>query len=148
MGTPRELVEAFAEAVPFALREMVGVEAVARGSRPATAADNAADVSAVVRLAAADGESRLIVCFPEQTAAELARRVFAGIVMEVTADLVRDCVGEVANVVAGQAKVLLVGKPAHFTLATPTVHDGPVDSDGGWVIRFESDAGAFGVRLC
>jgi chemotaxis protein CheX len=143
---PRELVDAFTEAVPFALREMAGVEAVVRDSRPATGAEGA-DVSAVVRLAAAGGESRLVLCFPGPTAEALARRVFVGTMAEVSADLVRDCMGEVANVVAGQAKVLLVGTPAHFTLSTPTVEGGPVDVSGGWVIRFESDVGEFGVRI-
>jgi chemotaxis protein CheX len=144
---PRELVEAFTEAVPFALREMAGVEAIVRDSGPATGAESA-DVSAVVRLTATSGESRLVLCFPERTAEALARRVFAGTVTEVSADLIRDCMGEVANVVAGQAKVLLVGTPAHFTLSTPTVQVGPVDVVGGWMIRFESEAGEFGVRLC
>jgi CheY-specific phosphatase CheX len=66
----------------------------------------------------------------------------------VAEDMVRDCMGEVANVVAGHAKALLVGRPSHFTLSTPTVRSGgPVAGNGGWVIRFESDAGAFGAHL-
>jgi chemotaxis protein CheX len=145
--TPRELIDAFTEAVPFALREMAGVEAVVRDSRPATAADNAADVTAVIRLTAAGGESALIVCFPGRTAEALARRVLAVTRSTVTDDLIPDCMGEVANVIAGQAKVLLVGKPAHFTLSTPTVQTGPVELVGGWVIRFESEVGEFDLRL-
>ncbi|HJZ54260.1 MAG TPA: chemotaxis protein CheX, partial [Gemmataceae bacterium] len=98
MDTPDELVEAFTVAVPFTLREMAGVEGVVRESRPATAADGFADLSAVIRLTAAGGEGRLILSFSERTAADLARRVLAGTTDEVAADLVRDCMGEVANV--------------------------------------------------
>ena len=78
METPHELVDAFTEAVPFALRELAGVEAVVREERPATAADNVADLSAVIRLTAAGGEYRLILCFPGRTAEALAGRVLAG----------------------------------------------------------------------
>jgi chemotaxis protein CheX len=145
--TPRELVEAFMEAVPFALREMAGVEAIVRDSRPATAADSAADITAVIRLTAAGGESSLIGCFPGRTAEALARRVLAVTRSTVTDDLIPDCMGEVTNVIAGQAKVLLVGKPAHFTLSTPTVQTGPVGVVDGWVIRFESEVGEFRVQL-
>jgi chemotaxis protein CheX len=147
--TPRELVEAFAESVPPALREMAGVEAVVGESRPAARGDALGDLSATVRLTAADGESRLVLCFPERTAAELARRILAGTTDAVTPDLIADCMGEVANVVAGQAKALLFGTASHFTLSTPVVRTGLTDAvDGGWVIRFGSDAGEFALHLC
>src|SRR5262245_23207950 len=143
-----DVVEAFAAAVPFALREMAGVEAVVRDARQVTAADEFAGLSAVVPLNAATGEGRLVLRLPERTAAELARRVLAGTADDVSADMVRDCAGEVINAVAGQAKALLVGRPSHFTLSTPTVRAGsPVEGVDGWLIRFESDIGSFAVRL-
>ena len=149
MGTLPELVEAVAEAVPLALREMAGVEATACDARPAGAADGFANLSAVVGLTAADGHGWLILSFPERTAAELARRVFAGTTDEVAADLIGDCMGEVANVVAGQAKTLLAGTPSHFTLSTPTVGALPMDlTEGRWVIRFDSEAGEFAAHVC
>jgi CheY-specific phosphatase CheX len=146
---PHELVEAFAAGVPLALREMAGVEAVVRVARPAAAADTIAGLSATIRLTAAGGEGRLILAFPEPTAAELARRILAGTVDEPAADMIGDCMGEVANVVAGQAKALLVGSPAHFTLSTPTVSTGLVAAaDGLWAIRFDSEAGEFTAYVC
>lgn len=149
MDATRELVEAFAEAVPLALREMAGVEVVARDPRPADQADGFADLSAVVSLTAAGGQGQLILSFPERTAAELAQRILAGTVGEPGADMIGDCMGEVANVVAGQAKALLVGSPAHFTLSTPTVRtemgEMPVER---WVIRFDSDVGEFAAHVC
>ncbi|HJZ91238.1 MAG TPA: chemotaxis protein CheX [Gemmataceae bacterium] len=149
MDTPDKLVEAFTAAVPFALREMAGVEAVATKARPATAADEPADLSAVVPLVTPGGDGLLILSLPERTATGLTRRVLAGSVDEVDADMVRDCVGELANVMAGQAKALLVGSPSHFVLSTPKIWTGGLVAGGGrWVILFESDAGDFAVHLC
>jgi chemotaxis protein CheX len=147
VSPPDDLIEAFAAAVPFALREMAGVEAVVRESRPLGADGLSGDVTAVVRLTAA-AVWRFALAVPEATAGALARRVLAGTVDEVSSDMVRDCLGEVANVVAGQAKTLLVGSPNHFVLSVPTVTAGGADAGvGGWLIRFESDAGAFAVHL-
>jgi chemotaxis protein CheX len=150
VGSSDELVAAFVAAVPFAVREMAGVEAVPRNPRPATAADGFAAVSAAVRLTTAGGEGRLVLSFPQKTAAALARRVLAGVVGEPDEAMVRDCVGEVANVVAGQAKALLYGTPSHFMLSTPTVlPEGAAGPPGGrWVIGFGSDAGEFALHLC
>jgi chemotaxis protein CheX len=143
-----ELVGAFTEAVPTTLREMAGVEAVVRDSRPGEMADLSADLVAAVGLTMADGEGRVELCLPERTAVELARRVLAGAVDRPTADLVRDCMGEVANVAAGQAKALLVGTASHFVLSTPVVRaGGRAGGPAGWWIRFESEAGEFGVHL-
>jgi chemotaxis protein CheX len=148
VGTPDELVEAFSAAVPFALRELAGVEAVIREVGPATAAGTTAELAAVVRLASAGGEVHLILGFPQRTAEELARRILTGTAVSPAADLVRDCMGEVANVIAGQAKTLLVGRPAHFTLSAPTVLAGrAANVVDGRAIWFDSDAGAFTVRL-
>ena len=148
MGARNELVEAFASAVPFALREMANVEAVARDAcRNATAPS--ADLFASIRLTAADGEGRLVLCFSTATATALARRVLADVTDDPSEEMVRDCLGEVANVVAGQAKALLVGSPSHFTLSAPTVWvcDAAPPAHECWEIAFASDVGEFTVRL-
>jgi chemotaxis protein CheX len=146
-----DLVEAFASAVGFALREMAAVEAFAGDAHraPTAPADGCAELSAVIRLTAPGGEGRMVLSCPESTATALARRVLVGVADDPPADLVRDCLGEVANVVAGQAKALLVGHPAHFTLSTPTVHTGNLGAPATerWVIPFVSDAGEFTVYL-
>jgi chemotaxis protein CheX len=145
VDTRDELIEAFTAATTFALREMVGVEAVVRESRPAPGAS----LSAVIRLTTAGGEGRLVLSCSESTAAALAARVLAQAVNAVPPEMVRDCLGEVANVVAGQAKVLLVGHPAHFTLSTPTVRAGEAGelAAGTWTIPFASDVGEVTVHL-
>ena len=50
--------------------------------------------------------------------------------------------------VAGQAKRVLVGNPALHAVYAGGPTGGPTDAVGGWVIRFESDAGGFDLRLC
>jgi CheY-specific phosphatase CheX len=148
VNTTHELVEAFSEAVPAALSEMAGVEAVVRETCPASAINPCADLIAGIGLTMAGGEGRLELCLPERTAAELARRVLAETMDPVAEDMVRDCMGEVANVVAGHGKALLVGRPSHFTLSTPVVRAGGlVEGTRGWVIRFESDVGQFSVHV-
>lgn len=148
MSPPDDLVEAFTAAVPFALREMAGVEVVVCESGPATPDRPAADLTAVVGLSAADSKWRFALTASNATAGALTRRVLVGATDDVSFDMIRDCLGEVANVVAGQAKTLLVGSPNHFMLSVPTVTAGGIaDEAGGWVIRLESDAGAFAVHL-
>lgn len=148
MDTPNEFADAFAIAVPFALREMAGVEAVPRGTESARGPEYYASVSAIIGLSTPDGDWRLVVGFPEATAAALARRILAGVAVELSAEMIRDCMGEVANVVAGQAKTLLVGSPFHFTLSTPTVLTGNLSAPpGSREIVFDSDAGEFAACL-
>jgi CheY-specific phosphatase CheX len=147
---PDELVAAIAEAVPFALREMAGVEAYVRHTHPTSAADHFGDMSAIVRLTAACGVTRLVMTYPEKTAAALTRSILTDTTSDVSPDMVRDCIGEVANVIAGQAKALLVGSPAHFTLSTPAVRSGELGLQlpHGRAIAFDSTVGRFTVMLC
>ena len=148
MDRPDEFVEAFAAAVLFALREMAGVEAVVADSGPAAGADDPAAVCAIVRLAGSGGDGCAVLSLPDETATNLARKILAGTSGVLTPDLIRDGMGEVANVIAGQAKTLLVGTPYHFTLSTPEIRaGGPAEGFEGWSIRFESDCGPFVVRL-
>jgi chemotaxis protein CheX len=148
---PDDLVDAFAAAVPFALKEMADVEPVVRESEHERNVDEgSADMSACVRLTTAAGVWRLILSFPERTAAALARRILVETDVEVSPEMIRDCIGEVANVLAGQAKALLVGRTSHFTLSTPTVQVGDLAERTAdrFVIYFDSNVGEFTVHLC
>ena len=151
MDAPDELIEAFTAAVPFALREMAGVEAVARDACPAAGDGRSADLSA---RPPAPTRRRRWATGPELPGGRRPRRWPGGCSPGRTRagrGMVRDCMGEVANVVAGQAKALLVGTPSHFTLSTPSRPAAGAagrDGTGGWVIRFDSDAGEFTVHVC
>jgi CheY-specific phosphatase CheX len=147
VGARDELVEAFTAAVPFAVRELAGVEAVVQDLSPA-AVETAEQIVAGIVLTFADGQGMLVLSFPAKTADELTRRILAGTAAQLSPDLIRDCMCEVANVVAGQAKALLVGSPSHFVLSTPVIATaGPAERTGSCKVRFASDAGPFDVCL-
>ena len=149
METPSEVVSAFVTAVEAALREMAGVEAVALPVRPATGADEFGDLSAVLQLrSGADG--CFVLSVPADTADVIAKRILAEVMPDPSPEMLRDCLGEVANVVAGQAKSLLSGTPYHFLFATPTVVAGRPATVGAsdWLVEFRSDVGAFTFHMC
>jgi CheY-specific phosphatase CheX len=149
LDSPDELLEPFITAVATTLREMAGVEAVVRDTFRADGGEGLADVSAVLRLDA-DTEGWLILSFPRGTAAALAERVLAEVGGEPNEGMIRDCAGELVNVIAGQAKALSFGTPRHFTFSTPTpLTAWPADAAvGRYVVRFDSDAGEFTLHLC
>jgi CheY-specific phosphatase CheX len=144
---PDEMLEALTAAVVTTLREMAGVESSAAARSPA--AESTTDVSVALRTSA-DVERWLILRLPQATAAALARRVLAAVGGEPDQAMVRDCAGELLNVIAGQAKAILFGHPCHFTFTTPMqLTAGPPDgASGGSVIRFASDAGEFTLQVC
>jgi chemotaxis protein CheX len=137
-------LEPFTAAAVVALHEMAGLEAGV-----ADAPECATDVSAAIRLLAdvPGGADRwLVVSFPNGTADDLARRI-----LERPADpeLVRDCLGELANVIAGQAKAALSGTPAHFKLTTPVTAAGPFATPPGERLAagIVSEAGVFVLEV-
>ncbi|MCI0699863.1 MAG: chemotaxis protein CheX [Planctomycetia bacterium] len=149
MNSPDEVIGALAEAVSTALREMAGAEPALRDSYSATGREGFADVSALLSVTTATGEGYLVLSATEPVATALARRVLAGSGRELDAGVIRDCLGEVVNVIAGQAKTLLFGTPYHFILSTPTVGSG-IPSLGNtqrWVANFDSDFGELTLHV-
>jgi chemotaxis protein CheX len=146
------LREAFVAAVGAALSEMAGVEAVVREVLPKTPDAPLGGILAVLELQSALA-GPLVLAFPEATASSLASRVLTGVTGEVDASLVRDCVGEIANVVAGQAKAMLAGTAFHFTFAIPKVVMDeapvlrPVQGRDCLGISFDSELGGFTLHL-
>lgn len=138
MDTRDQLLKAFDTGVVTSMRELAGVEAVRRGRGAGVAG-----VAAALRLEIGEGWWAALA-FPDASAAALARRVLAGIADEPDAALVRDCVAELLNVTAGQAKTLLYGTAHHFTFATPTTPPEMAVGDG---VGFESECGTFSLYL-
>jgi CheY-specific phosphatase CheX len=142
-----ELVDAFAAAVPFALAEMAGIEAFVRDIRPDVGGETSV-LAATIRLTGSGGVGRFVLCFPTDAAAALAMRVLAGAIDGPPDAMVRDCLGEVANVAAGQAKTMLVGTPSHFDLSPPTVTDEiPGAGSPRSRIEFASEIGIFAALV-
>jgi chemotaxis protein CheX len=146
------LVEPFIAATSAALAEMAGTEVAVGEVYQTTHAPSLGDLAARVELLSTP-QRTLVLHFPEQTAAALAGRFLAGAAGEVNEPLVRDCVGEMANVVAGQAKTLLADTPYQFTFSLPRVMAGagaelPASPGRDCVIvRFGTEAGPFALQL-
>jgi CheY-specific phosphatase CheX len=135
------VVNAFTEAIGLALREMAGIEVAPRGIST-QAFTRPLEVCAYLKLKSV-GEGDLAIVLSKQVAYELASRIFAQSGMEIDEAMLPDCIGEVANVVAGQAKTLLFGTPAHFVLSTPTLmpESLPHPNDERTIITIASEIG-------
>jgi chemotaxis protein CheX len=145
------LLEPFIEAARTALGEMAGTELIVQAVFQTSTHRAWGDLAAVVELRSAI-EAALILSFPRRTAAALAGRILAGVTQEVDEILIRDCVGEIANVVAGQAKTMLAGGPYRFAFAIPQVMADakewrPPQGLDCLVVAFHSDQGGFALQL-
>jgi chemotaxis protein CheX len=120
VGAVRDkLLEPLIEAARAALSEMAGVEPVVHAVYQKSMHHALGDIAAVIGLVSPAGEASLVVSFPHRTARALAQRILAHVTQDVGEDLIRDCVGEIANVVAGQAKALSAERPFRFGFCLP-----------------------------
>lgn len=115
-ATRLQLLEPFIAATTTALGEMAGVEVFVSSVAQGDAPDLPTDVAAIIELTGATN-GLLVFSLPQGTAAALARRVLKDISEEPDDSLIRDCVGEIGNVIAGQAKALLADGPRHFVFS-------------------------------
>jgi len=146
-----QLLEPFITATRAALGEMASTDVVVRAVCQNPGPHVLGDISAVLRLTSAT-QGTLVLSFPERTAAALAGRILASVSAEPDEQLIRDCVGEIGNVVAGQAKALLAGTPYHFTFSLPRVVPGvddfqPAPGLDCLAVVFNSEQGEFALRL-
>jgi chemotaxis protein CheX len=150
-----QVLEPFISGTRLALSEMAGVEIVVQDVYKQPLDKTLHEISALLALTSpTEKEGCLILSFPGQTARAIADRMLAAAEGEPPApDIVSDCMGEIANVVAGQAKALLAGSPYHFTFSTPTVISGagqdiqPLHGQDCLIVAFMCEAGPFGMQL-
>jgi chemotaxis protein CheX len=146
-----KLVEPFITATRTALGEMATTEVAVRAVCQISSHPAPGDISVAIRLTSAT-EAWLVLSFPERTAAILSSRILTGVTENVDHQLLRDCVAEIGNVVAGQAKALLAGTPFHFAFSLPRVIVGINDFGhlAGFnclLVAFDCNAGDFALRL-
>ena len=158
-----KLLEPFIAAVRTALGEMAGTEVGVRGiytKKPQASPGllpgakemvEPNDIAGVLEFSGANNGT-LVLSFPHRTAQAMAGRILADVMNDVDENLIRDCVGEIANVVAGQAKALLAGGEyqSSFSLPTVVVGAGALRTHPGLdchEIAFESDQGCFTLQL-
>jgi CheY-specific phosphatase CheX len=143
-----KLLALFISAASLALAEMAGAEVVAEAICQKTL--SLGDISAVIELS---NDGALVLGFPQKTATAFAGQILKGVVPEPDQDMIRDCVGEIANVIGGQAKALLAETPFRLVLSMPTVVAGqipellPSPSRDCLGVIFHSDLGEFTMHL-
>jgi chemotaxis protein CheX len=146
-----ELLEPFIAATTGALAEMAGAEIGVRAIRQELTPADTDGLTAVVELESATAKA-LVLAIPRHSAAILAERVLAGAANDIEELLVGDVVGEVANVIAGQAKAMLAGSAHQLTFRIPKV----LSSAGGFrpppglrwfVVAFDSEWGEFAMAV-
>ena len=153
VGAVRDkLLEPLIEAARAALSEMAGVEPVVHAVYQKSMHHALGDIAAVIGLVSPAGEASLVVSFPHRTARALAQRILAHVTQDVGEDLIRDCVGEIANVVAGQAKALLAEHPVRFEFRLPQIvvnaaEFQPPKGLDCLVVVFDCDQGEFALQL-
>jgi chemotaxis protein CheX len=147
-----QLLEPFITATRTALGEMANAEVVVRELSHGSCDLAMGCISTLMRLEFATPGCLLLI-FPKPTAANLAKRMLADVPTELDEQLICDCVGEIGNVVAGQAKTLLAGTPYCFTFSLPQIL---VDDDEYQPpkelrclnVIFAGEMGEFCLRLC
>jgi chemotaxis protein CheX len=147
-----QLVEPFLAAVRAALGEMAGME-VAVGEVQQKEGLHPRDGFVVSLQLSLAIDGSFVLSFPQKTAAAMAGRILAGVSQDLDEKLIGDCMGEIANVVAGQAKALLGETPYHFGFSLPKVvpaGDAEMQSAEGlgcWSAHFTSEVGEFDLQL-
>jgi len=147
-----QLLEPLIAAVNLSVGQWTGADMVVRTVSHEALPRTFADITAVVGFVSGM-EGALALCFPQRTAAALAGRILTGVTETLDDALIRDCVGEMVNVLAGQAKGLLAGTPGHFTFGTPTVLTGTAPESltpygrSCLAIVFDSELGELALQL-
>jgi len=149
--TRSQLLDPILAAVCTTLGEMAGVTPIVRNLYRQPDPQPWGDW--VARLPIQSGPpGALHVCFPYRTAKTLAERIMTNVAQQIDDSLVRDCMGEIANVVGGQAKALLAESPYpwQFVMPPTVIEAERVCHQAGasaWVILLACEAGDLAIQL-
>jgi chemotaxis protein CheX len=147
-----ETARDFIRATRDILRTMAGMEA--RAGAPYVKKDRAAegDVSAIIGVTG-DRTGTISVSFSRACAVALVRGMLGDSVEDIVQDT-RDAVGEVTNMVSGQARASLAARGIVMQGSTPSVIMGDghrITHQSGcpvMAIPFSTDSGEFTVEFC
>jgi CheY-specific phosphatase CheX len=148
-----QLLDPFVEATVRTLGEMTGEKPLVHSVYQKQGYRIFGDHSAIIGLSARS-EGTLVLSFPKETSWELSRRLVHALDVEVNDEIVQSCVGEITNIIVGQAKGTLSQTSHHFAMSTPTVVAGEnheIRYKGGLpclVASFTSVMGDFALQLC
>lgn len=116
--TNEPLLASFVVAVETAIREMTAAEVNLRTITESSTSKYLGELVTVLDLKAKSAKS-FALGVSKTTAEQLAKRMLVGGPAILEEDLIRDCLGEIANVAAGQAKAILHGTPHQLIFSTP-----------------------------
>jgi chemotaxis protein CheX len=142
----------FIEAVTGSIGEMTHVEPIVRDVRQTEFDKSLGDVWAIVG-SFPNSPDCLVLSLPMKTARGMAERILAETPQLIDDSMILDCIGELANVLAGQVKALLANSSYHFSFSLPKVMRIP-DSQvlvhmGHKCLRmiFDSEVGEFALQI-
>jgi chemotaxis protein CheX len=145
-----DLLDQFITATQVALAEMTGKQVSPQAIYRSARYHPQGDLAVVVEMQLAT-EGTLVLAFPRSAAAALACQMLGSATPHVSEELVCDCLGEIANVVAGQAKAMLADTAYRFTFSLPRVMASAEFQQGSGrdrlVVEFASDLGEFSLAL-
>ena len=138
--------EVFLSSACEALREMVALEALAERTVEQVQIPIGEEwICASIELARQQS-GMLRVWFDEETARGLASS-YLGEVVELTPAIANDFAGELANVIAGQAKTMLKGTEHHFQMTLPLVRRMKENAGFSSFARINTEFGALWIEL-
>jgi chemotaxis protein CheX len=147
-----DLTPLFIEAITGSIGEMTHAEPTIREVLRAEFDKSLGDVWAIVG-SFPNSPDCLVLSFLMKTARGMAERVLADTREPIDDRMILDCIGELANVLAGQVKSLLATSSLHFSFSLPKVMIAP-DSQilvhsGRKCLRmtFNSDLGEFALQI-
>ena len=148
-----ELLNPLAAAATVAIQEVARTEAVLNATFGTSTPLEFGQRSAAINVNCASGGGCLVLSVSDEAARELASRVLAGQNATIDAALIDDCLGEIANVIAGQGKALLYGTSWHYTFGTPTKASGAGRAElftphAEWyILQFASNVGPLYLQV-
>ena len=146
------IAKPFVKATLDILSTMAGISALAGKPYVKTAATAKGDVSAIVGVTG-DKKGSIAVTFSKACAIALVRGMLGDDIQDILQDI-QDAVGEVTNMVSGQARAGLVELGLVLQGSTPTVIVGDnhiirhISSHPVMAIPFSSNHGDFTVEFC
>jgi chemotaxis protein CheX len=109
-------------------------------------------VSGIITLSG-DARGQVALCFPRETAAVVVAEMLGLEAGEVDSEMLQDGVGEMTNIVAGNAKAQLASTRYAFNLSLPSIITGPnhhiemFKAHSAAVRHFQSSLGPFCLQL-
>jgi CheY-specific phosphatase CheX len=150
--TQNVILEAFTAASGVVLSELDRTEGVVLSAERRPGHRWIGEIAAVIDLTSATLDA-LVLSMPLAVAEILARRMLAETPVSVDADMIRDCLGEMANGIAGQAKALLHSTPAKIIFSTPRIifREGEAPAEPAFgdclVLVYGCDVGELAVQV-